>query len=123
MSGLRGTLDPLDQMDRRAAGFIDGGEVGLDDMGDDVSRMNADSHPYRRIAQELDTANQFDRGVTRQNRMVIVGMGGAKKRDKPVATFLTDDSPVAANRSSHGNQRRLQSRNCGLGVQFGDQIS
>jgi len=41
LSGLRGTLDPLDQMDRRPAGFIDGGEVGLYNVGDDIPGMNA----------------------------------------------------------------------------------
>ena len=84
--------------------------------------MNANANLYRRIVQELDPANQFDRGVTRHDGMVIVGMGGAKKRDKPIATFLADNSTVATNRRSHGSQRRLQPRNCRLGVQFGDQI-
>ncbi len=54
---MRGVFEPLDQMDRRAARFIDRGEVGLYDMGDDITGMNANPDLKRRIFQQLDTAN------------------------------------------------------------------
>ena len=57
-------------MDRRTAGFIDRGEIGLDDMGDDIAGMNADPDLQRRIVQELDAANQFDRRMTGHDGMI-----------------------------------------------------
>ena len=42
LSGLRRAFEPLDQMDRRPACFIDRGEVSLDDMRDDIAGVNAD---------------------------------------------------------------------------------
>ena len=122
LSGLRGTLEPLDQMDRRAARFIDRGEVGLDDMGDDITGMNADPDLKRRIVQQLDPANQFDRRVTGHDGVIVIRVRRTKKRDQPVAALLADDSAVAANRGPHGNQGRLKPRNCRLGIEFRDQV-
>ena len=119
---MRGIFEPLDQMDRRTARFIDRGEVGLDHMGDDIAGMNPDPDQKRRIVQQLDPANQFDRRVTGHDGVIVVGMRGAKKRDQPVAAFLADDSAVAANGGAHRNQRRLEPGNRRLGVQLRDQI-
>jgi hypothetical protein len=95
-------------MDRRAARLIDGGEVRLDDMGDDIARMDANADAQPRIVQQLDAANQFNRRVTGHDGVIIVCVRRAKQRDQAVATFLAHDATVAANRRAHGNQRRLQ---------------
>ncbi len=40
--------------------------------------------------------------------MIVVSVRRTKKRDKPVATFLADDSAVATNGGPHGDQGRLE---------------
>ena len=109
-------------MDRRAAGFVDRGEVGLDDVGDDIAGMNADPDLERRIVQQLDPANQLDRRVTGHDGMIVVRVRRTKKRDQPVAAFLADNAAVAANGGAHRDQGRLKPRNRLLGVQFRDQV-
>ncbi len=122
LSAVGGVFQPLDQMNRRAARFINRGEVGLYDVGDDITGMNANPDLKCRIVQELDAANQFDRRVTGHHGMIVVSTRCPKKRDKAVAAFLADNSTVAANGGTHGNQRRLESRDCSLRVQFRDQV-
>ena len=78
LAGLRRILEPLDQVDRRTAGFIDRGEIGLDDMGDDIAGMNAHPDPQRRIVQELDAVNQFDGRVTGHDGMIVIGVRRTK---------------------------------------------
>ena len=109
-------------MDRRTAGFIDRGEIGLDDMGDDIAGMNADPDPQRRIVQELDAVNQFDGRMTGHDGMIVIRVRRTKKRDQAVAAFLADDAAVAANRDAHGGQGWLEPRNRCLRIQFRDQV-
>ena len=109
-------------MDRRTARFIDRGEIGLDDVGYDIAGMNADANPQRRIVQEFDAVDQFDRRMTGHDRMIVIRVRRTKKRDQAVAAFLADDAAVAANRDAHGDQGRLEPRNRSLRVQFRDQI-
>jgi len=85
LSGLGGAFKPLDQMDRRPARLVDRRKVSLDDVGDDVARMNADPNAQARIVQQLDAANQFDRRVAGHDGMIVVCVRRTKERDQAVA--------------------------------------
>ena len=122
LSGLRRAFDPLHQMDRRPACFIDGREVGFDHMRDDIAGVKPDPDVKPRILQQLDAPHQFDRRVTGHDGMIVVRMRRAKQCNQPVATFLADDSAVTANRRAHGDQGRLQPGNRFLRIEFRDQI-
>ncbi|MBA7464844.1 hypothetical protein ES707_00002 [subsurface metagenome] len=122
LPGLSSTLEALDEMNRRSARLIDGGKVGFDGVGDDVTRMQPNPHEQCRVVQQLDTANQLNSSVAGHHRMVVVGVWGTEQRDQPVATFLADDSAVAANRRSHGYKRGFEPRNRLFRIEIRDQI-
>ena len=84
--------------------------------------MNPDPDLKRQIVQQLYPANQFDRRVTGHDRVIVIGMRGAEKRDQPVTAFLADNPVVATNGGPHCNQRRLKPGNRRLRIQFRDQI-
>src|ERR1700734_2021564 len=108
LSRLRGILEPFDQMNRRAARFVDRREVGFDDMGYNITRMNADADLKVGIVQQLDIANQLDRRLAGHDSMIVVCMRRPEKRDQAVPAFLADNSAVAPNRVTHGIHRRLK---------------
>ena len=118
MSGLRGILEPLDQMNRRTARLIDRGKVRLNDMGHDVAGMNPHPDLKRRVVQQLDTVDQFGCRVTGHDGVIVVRVRRTEKRDQAVAALLADDAAVAAHRCAHGDQGGLKPRDCRLGVKF-----
>ncbi|WP_247835864.1 hypothetical protein [Bradyrhizobium sp. 200] len=119
---MRSAFEPLHQMDRRPACFIDRREIGFDDMRDDIAGVNADPDLKARIFQPLDTPHEFDGRVTGQNGVVVVCVRRPKQRNQSVAAFLADDPAVATNRRAHGDQGRLEPGNRFFGIELRNQI-
>ena len=119
---MRRAFEPLHQVDRRPACFIDRREVSFDDMRDDIAGVNADPDVKLRIFQQLDTPHELDGCMTGHNGVVVVCVRRTKQRNQPVAAFLADDPAVATNCRAHGDQGRLEPGNRFFGIELRNQI-
>ena len=119
---MRRAFEPLHQVDRRPACFIDRREVSFDDMRDDIAGVNADPDVKARIFQQLDTPHELDGGVTGHNGVVVVRVRRTKQRNQSVATFLADNPAAATNCRAHGDQGRLEPGNRFFRIELRNQI-
>ena len=119
---MRRAFEPLHQVDRRPACFIDRREVSFDDMRDDIAGVNADPDVKVRIFQQLDTPHELDGCVTGHNGVVVVCVRRTKQRNQPIAAFLADDPAVATNCRAHGDQGRLEPGNRFFRIELRNQI-
>ena len=97
----------------RIIGLID---AMLYRLNDDLSGMDADPYLQIRVANEGHSVLHCQCRKTAANRMILMGLGGAKQRHDPVALRFVDDAVIANHGFIHDVENGLKALHSEFGI-------